>query len=257
MRKRGFIMADKCAICGADINLIQTQKLADGNCICRKNCRKKGFKAYDYVHGNLQGVKAHLTQVERGTKLWEYYFLPRKKTKDKSKKLKRFGTYLYVAEDIGLMAYVQNDYKFMMFGKTTRACVYRIADLRSYKYEEQLVKNGDKTEKKSLARLSFINTEGLYEFVLTMNNIKDFERLKKYFDTLFGIQNTLGNASNVWKQQMTAVKDIASGFSAAVKGEADAGDKAAQAIDSLDAAIYGDRTEWIRKADAALAAFNS
>ena len=64
VRKRGFIMADKCAICGADINLIQTQKLADGNCICRKNCRKKGFKAYDYVHGNLQGVKAHLTQVE-------------------------------------------------------------------------------------------------------------------------------------------------------------------------------------------------
>lgn len=62
-------MADKCAICGANINLIQTQKLADGNCICRKNCRKKGFKAYDYVHGNLQGVKAHLTQVERGTNM--------------------------------------------------------------------------------------------------------------------------------------------------------------------------------------------
>lgn len=30
-------MANKCAICGAEINLIQTQKLADGNCICRKN----------------------------------------------------------------------------------------------------------------------------------------------------------------------------------------------------------------------------
>ena len=70
------------------------------------------------------------------------------------------------------------------------------------------------------------------------------------------IQNTLGNASNVWKQQMTAVKDIAAGFSATVKGEADAGDTAAQAIDSLDAAIYGDRTQWIQKADAALAAFN-
>lgn len=184
-------MANQCAICGADINLIQTQKLSDGNCICRKNCRKKGFKSYDYVHSNLPGVKAHLAQVERGTKLWEHYFIPREKTKDKSKKLKRFGTYLYVAEDIGLMAY-----------------------------------------------------------------FKDFEKLKKHFDTLFGIQNTLGNASNVWKQQMTAVKDIASGFSAAVKGEADAGDKAAQAIDSLDAAIHGDRTEWIQKADAALAAFN-
>lgn len=67
-------------------------------------------------------------------------FRSERENKDKSKKLKRLGTYLYVAADIGLMAYVQNDYKFMMFGKTTRACVYRIADLRSYKYEEQLVK---------------------------------------------------------------------------------------------------------------------
>ena len=88
-----------------------------------------------------------------------------------------------------------------------------------------------------------------------MNNFKDFEKLKKHFDTLFGIQNTLGNASKVWKQQMTAVKDISKGFSAAVRGEADADAKAAQAVDSLDTAIYGDRTEWIRKADAALAAF--
>lgn len=75
-------MANQCAICGADINLIQTQKLSDGNCICRKNCRKKGFKVYDYVHSNLPGVKAHLAQVERGTKLWDHYFVPRMKTKD-------------------------------------------------------------------------------------------------------------------------------------------------------------------------------
>ena len=48
-------MANQCAICGADINLIQTQKLSDGNCICRKNCRKKGFKVYDYVSGEERG----------------------------------------------------------------------------------------------------------------------------------------------------------------------------------------------------------
>ena len=84
-------MANKCGICGADINLMQTQKLADGNCICRKNCRSRGFKVYDYVHGNLPGVKAHLAQVERGTKLWEHYFVPRLKTKDKTQKLTRFG----------------------------------------------------------------------------------------------------------------------------------------------------------------------
>ena len=83
-------MANKCAICGAEINLFQTQKLADGNCICRKTCRKKGFKVYDYVHANLYGVQAHIAQVERGTKLWNHYFVPRRKTKDKTQKLKRF-----------------------------------------------------------------------------------------------------------------------------------------------------------------------
>ena len=98
-------MANKCGICGADINLMQTQKLADGNCICRKNCRSRGFKVYDYVHGNLSGVKAHLDQVERGTKLWDHYFVPRLKTKDKNQKLTRFGAHLYVAEDIGLVAF--------------------------------------------------------------------------------------------------------------------------------------------------------
>ncbi len=248
-------MADKCAICGAEVNLIQAQKLADGNCICRKNCRKQGLKAYDYVHANLYGVKAHLAQVERGTKLWEHFFVPRLKTKDKSQKLKRFGADLYIAEDIGLIAFTQDDYKFFIFGKSTRACVYRIADLRSYEYEEKTVQNGENTEKKSMVRLSFTNTDGLYEILMPISNGKEFDDLQNYFNKLFGIQKTLGNAANTWKQQINAAKDIAAGFSAAVKGEADAGEKAAQAAGSLDAAIYGDRTEWIRKADAALASF--
>ena len=69
---------------------------------------------YDYVHGNLSGVKAHLDQVERGTKLWDHYFVPRLKTKDKNQKLTRFGAHLYVAEDIGLVAFTQVDYKILI-----------------------------------------------------------------------------------------------------------------------------------------------
>ena len=249
-------LGERLRLRGEDINLMQTQKLADGNCICRKNCRSRGFKVYDYVHGNLSGVKAHLDQVERGTKLWDHYFVPRLKTKDKNQKLTRFGAHLYVAEDIGLVAFTQVDYKILIFGKTTRACVYRIADLRNYKYEEQMVRNGDKTEKKSTVRMVFINTAGMNAFNLEVNNFKEYEKLSKYFDTLFGVQKTLGNAANTWKQQMTAIKDVASGLSAAMRGEEDAGEKAAAAINSLDAAVYGDRTEWIRRADAALAAFN-
>ena len=249
-------MANKCAICGAEINLIQTQKLADGNCICRKNCRSKGMKAFDYVHANLPSVQSHLEQVERGTKLWEYFFDPRLKTKNKAQKLKRFGVHLYVAEDIGLVAFTQVDYKFWIFGKSTRACVYRIADLRAYEFEKEEVRNGDKTEKKEVAHLAFINTPGLYDVLLPMNNCLDFEKLKKYFDSLFGIQKTLGNAMNNWKKQMDAVKDISVGFNAAVRGDADMAEKAEQAMNSLDAAIYGDRTEWIRRADEALAEFD-
>lgn len=83
--------------------------------------------------------------------------------------------------------------------------------------------------------------------LLPMNNHLDFEKLKKYFDSLFGIQKTLGNAMNNWKKQMDAVK---------VRGDADMEEKAEQAMNSLDAAIYGDRTEWIRRADEALAEFD-
>ena len=68
-----------------------------------------------------------------------------------TQKLKRFGSPVYVAEDLGLMAYIQNDYKFMIFGKTTRACVYRIADLRAYNYEERIENNsGDSKPQKKI-----------------------------------------------------------------------------------------------------------
>lgn len=208
------------------------------------------------LHTKLNENKAELESNRK--KLQDAYLVQKKlhELTEKNQKLTRFGAHLYVAEDIGLVAFTQVDYKILIFGKTTRACVYRIADLRNYKYEEKMVKNGDKTEKKSTVRLVFINTEGMNAFNLEVNNFKEYEKLSKYFDTLFGVQKTLGNAANTWKQQMTAIKDVASGLSAAMRGEEDAGEKAAAAINSLDAAVYGDRTEWIRRADAALAAFS-
>ena len=49
--------------------------------------------------------------------------------------------------------------------------------------------------------------------------------------------------------------NIASAVGAAARGTDDVEDKAGAAMDSLDASIYGDRTEWIAKADAALAPY--
>lgn len=249
-------MADKCAICGAEINLFQTQKLADGKAICRKNCRSKGFKCFDYVHATLPMVEAHLAQVERGTKLWEHYFAPRLKEKDKSKKLKRFAGYLYVAEDLGLTAFVQVDYKFFIFGKSYRACVFRTADLVNYDYEQQEIKTSNGTEKKEFIKFAFIGVNGLADFSLSLGNVKEYETISKYFDTQFGIQKTLDNAAANWKRQSAAIKSVAAGIGAMMKNSETTQEKIAEAAEALDTAVYGDRTELIRRGDEALAAFN-
>ena len=244
-----------CAICGAEINVFQSQKLTDGAYICRKTCKKKGFTEYDYMHASLPMVKDHLEQVELGTKLWNTYFVPRLKTKDKSQKLEVFYP-AYVAADIGLMAYVETRYKILFFGKSQLACVYRIADLVGYDYETETKQTSDgKAEKVNYAVLKFRGTPGLNPIKLKMNGPKSFEKLEKYFNGLFGIQKTLGNAKNTWKSQLDAAKSIGSAIGAMAKGDTEAlEEKAAEAAEKLDTAIYGDRTELEQKADAAIAA---
>lgn len=242
----------KCAICGAEINLFQQQKLADGNYICRKVCQKKGFKELDYVHGNLPQVQAHIAQVEFGTKVWNDIFV----AKRKEKKLKRFGSPVYVAEDIGLMALVETSYKIFIFGKTERACVYRIADLVQYEMEtEQKTNSEGKPETQYFCHFYFRNVEGLSDFRISIGNSKSYDAIAKYFNELFGIQKTLSNLKNTWSAQMDAIKAVGAGLKAVANGEENVEEKAATAADALDVMTYGDRTEWIRKADETLAKY--
>ena len=245
-----------CAICGAEVGLLSEQKLADGNYICRKVCAKKGFKALDLVSADLSTVKAHHEQVEFGTKVWNQIFEPLKKTKNKEEKLKSFGhgTWIVVSPSTGLIALPENRYKFMIFGKTTLACVYRIADLYGYDYEEETKKNSDGKEvTESYCRLLFHNTAGLYSFRIGVSGTKDYEGICKYFDTMFGIQKTLGNMKNNFKNQFNAAKSIVDTLKAAKEGTLDEA-QANETVDLMDIATYGDRTVLIAKADAALAA---
>lgn len=249
-------MANKCAICGAEVNLIQGQKLADGSYICRKNCRAKGMKIFDYVHADIYQVQDHLAQVERGTKLWEHFFVPKLKEKNKEKKLHNFTGNIYIAADLGLMAVTQVDYKFMFFGKSTRACVYRIADLRDYEYEEEQNKTSNGTETKRQMYVSFANTDGMYEFREKLSGAGEYRAFVEYFNKLFGIEKSWRNAKNTWKQQLGAVKGVASGMKAVLSGADNAEDKAAAAAEAVDKAVLGDRDDLIRRADEALASFN-
>lgn len=111
-----------CAICGAEVGLLSEQKLADGNYICRKVCSKKCFKVFDRVAATLTDVTDHIEQIGFGTKVWNQIFVPLQKTKVKEEKLRQVtglsDLIVYVSPSTGLIAFVENRYKFMFFGKT-------------------------------------------------------------------------------------------------------------------------------------------
>lgn len=248
-----------CAICGAEVGLLSEQKLADGSFICRKVCSKKTFKIFDKVEATLGDVLAHIEQIERGTKIWEAIFVPLMKTKNKEEKLRQIyglrGVQGYVSPSTGLVALIENRYKIFIFGKSTLACVYRIADLYGYDYECETTRNAEgKEEKKHFCILLFRNTTGMYAPRIEIGSVADFAEIEKYFNKLFGIQKTLRNSINNAKRQVNAIKSFVGAAKAAADGTLDEA-QAADTVEVLEASVYGDRTEWIRKADAALAAF--
>ncbi|MBE6562244.1 MAG: hypothetical protein E7660_00740 [Ruminococcaceae bacterium] len=243
-----------CAICGTEVGLFAQQQLADKNYICRKVCAKRCMKLFDFVPSTLEQVKKHIEQVEYGTKVWEQIFVPLAKAKKKEEKIKSFGEngMLRVSPSTGLVALIQNDYKIFIFGKTTKACVYRIADLYSYEYVSEVQRGSDgKDVTKHFCVLAFSGVSGMPIVRLPIGSAADFTYIEKYFNKQFGIQKTLGNAINNAKRQINAIKSVTEAVKSAVNGEIDE-EKGEAAIDALNANFYGDRTEWIRKADEAL-----
>ena len=248
-----------CAICGAEIGLMSEQKLADGNFICRKVCSKKTFKVFDKVSATLGDVTAHIEQIEKGTKIWEDIFVPLMKTKNKEEKLRQIhglkSVLGYVSPSTGLFALIENRYKFFVFGKTTMACVYRVADLYGYEYECETSRDSEGKEvKKHYCVFLFRNTTGMYAPRIEIGNSNDHQQIEKYFNELFGIQKTLRNSVNNAKRQINAIKAAAGAVKGALDGTLDE-EQAADVAETLDASVYGDRTQWIEKADAALAAY--
>lgn len=242
-------MANTCAICGASINVFQSQKLADGNYLCRKVCCKKALTYFDLVHASLPAYQMHVAQVEKGTKIWQELFVPNRKS------IKFSFSPVYVAPEFGLMALVQTRYRFLFFGKSEQACVFRIDDLVGYEMETESKTVDGKQQTEYFVHYVFRRTAGLSDFRVKYGNAGECNSVAKYFNKLFGIQKTLGNAMNNWNRQVSAIQGAVSAIGAAVKGGDDAEAKMGSAMDRLDAAVYGDRSELTAKADAALAPF--
>jgi len=245
-----------CAICGAEVNLLQQQKLADGNYICRKVCAKKAMGDFDFVSATLYSVKEHIIQVEDGTKIYQKLFV-----KHKPKPRCPGSQRVLVAEDLGLIAKV--DYKRKgLFSSYPVACIYRIADLYGWEYEEGTkvsmagAASGQKTsdlKKVKYVHYYFWDTPGMSDFLDDIGGAMNaYSSLEKYYNQLFGIQKTLGNIKETWKNQIGAIKAAGSAIKAAATGSENLEAKAGEAANAMDRAQYGDRTEWIAKADAAL-----
>ena len=248
-----------CAICGAEINLLQQQKLSDGNYICRKVCVKKAMKDFDFISATLYGLQEHIRQVENGTRIYQKLFV-----KHKPKPSCPSSGRVLVAEDLGLIARTETRYKIFLFGKSVLACVYRIADLYGYEYEESTkvsmagAASGQKTSTTKQVRYVhyyFWDTPGMCDFLDDISS-KRFDKIEKYYNTLFGIQKTIGNIGATWKNQISAIKAAGSAIKAAVSGADNLEAKVGEAAAAMDRAQYGDRTEWIAKAEAALSSAN-
>ena len=182
----------------------------------------------------------------------------KKKMLDKLKGMeKRFDEINEKLTDINIIN-DQEQYKNLM--KELKNLTPIMDKYREYKaarddYEEAKVKNSDrKMETKEFCHMVFKGAVGLYSFRLEVANSKSYESMAKYLDTLFGIQKTLGNSFKNAKRQMDAIKSFAGAVKAAADGTLDEA-QAAETIGALDASVYGDRTQWIEKADAALAAY--
>ena len=95
----------------------------------------------------------------------------------------------------------------------------------------------------------------MYAPRIELGSKSDFDSLEKYFNELFGIQKTLRNSINNAKRQISGIKAAIGAVKGAVDGTLDEA-QAADAMETIDASVYGDRTQWIAKADAALAPYN-
>ena len=145
--------------------------------------------------------------------------------------------------------------KFFIFGKTTLACVYRVADLYGYDYETESSRDSEGKEiTKHFCTFLFRNTTGMYAPRIELSSASDYASIEKYFNELFGIQKTLRNSINNAKRQVNAIKAFAGAFKDAKDGTLNE-ETAAETLDAMDASVYGDRTQWIAKADAALAPY--
>ena len=198
-------MANTCAICGATINVLQSQKLMDGNYICTKGCRAKGLKYYDYVHSDLDNVKDHIHQTEVGTKIWQDLMEPLKKTRDKNQKMQSFHP-IYIAPSLGLIAVIEA--RGGLFNTKTYACVYRLENLQLYRTERMPARTSGSDKDKMCVHLGFVHTKGLNDVYIPFDDETRCHQCVDYLNKLFGLDDSFRSGIKKSVTQFKATKSM-------------------------------------------------
>jgi hypothetical protein len=252
-------MAQTCALCGVQMNFLQSQKLGDGSYICRKKCAKLGTPTFNYAGATLREVKVHFLKVELGNKLWKQFFEPYLQ----SKTFKQFES-VTVSENNGLMAFTEKRSKFLFWGETIYyRTVDRIADLRGYDLEKVHRKSGKSNKTYYYVRFFFSTPEEKNHFRIRFKR-KTCINVIKYFDGLFGLDTI-----NTWDTGFLGdLKNLKNDFQMMKEAFAE-GNESSLVHPSMmvgeDFEIYlkkagkdkeGDRKQWIDKAVAAMKEFS-
>ena len=247
-----------CSQCNAEVGLLQQVKMRDGNYLCRACANNTHPLFAPASERSLAVYEAHLKQLEQGKILYEKLFIPRKKPADKSMKLKKLGGGMIVAKDIGLLAIVQKRGVILFWGGTPYYMVFRLADLFKYEYSQErdlALGSKAKSEVKHYLNFAFWDTTGLDEFKVKMASESACTSAEKYFNECFGLNRKVKHIAGTLKGHIQDVKMAAQGLKTILSKDATDEDKVRGAEQLTQAAkneLYGDRTELIAKADAAM-----
>jgi len=240
-----------CEICNAEVGFLQQVKMRDDNYVCNK-CAGKTHPLFEPVNvRTLQLFNEHRKQLEDGKILYEKLFVPRKNAAEKAQKLKKFSGGMEVAKDIGLISVSGKRGGFLFWGGTPYYMVFRIADLYKYDYSSVTTRSSDgKTVTKHYINFIFLETPGLDRFRIDLFNTAGFVSTAGFFDECFGIKRDLRSLTNPLKNQIANVKTAVQGIKTLLSGDKEVFvEQMWQAeIDQL----YGERAEWIAKAETAI-----
>ena len=246
-----------CESCKASVGLLQQIKMMDGKYICRKCADITHPYFAPASERTFSMYQEHLKQLEMGKLLYDKLFIPRKKPADKSMKLKKFGGgCIEVANDIGLMALVAKRGGFLFWGGENYYMVFRLGDLYKYDYSCMLTGGSDsrgKSNKKDFINLGFWDTTGCDEVKIEMPYDSSVVDAAKYFDQCFGLKRDYKAMFSVWKNQIGDLKKAFQKVKTSFSGKTDESEDSAKHLTQAERfQRYGDRTEWLAKADAAI-----